>query len=210
MKRELDFEEQKRKRIKPWLVIFLIFLGMIIGLTSLVLFRVGSQREGEVLQKTKVEKSSKATFQVQLTKQQTNELINYYLNEYQKDSKVKYNFVLENQAMLQGTFPFLGHDLNFYLYFEPYVLQNGDVQLKAKSISIGTLSLPISELMKYVKSKFKLPEWVEVNTKEEQIIMHLSKFQLKGGMYIGAEKIDLVGDEIRFNVFLPVSQQQGK
>ena len=93
MKRELDFEEQKRKRIKPWLVILFIFLGMIIGLTSLVLFRVGSQREGEVIQKTKVEKSSKATFQVQLTKQQTNELINYYLNEYQKDSKVKYNFV---------------------------------------------------------------------------------------------------------------------
>ena len=100
--------------------------------------------------------------------------------------------------------------LNFYLYFEPSVLKNGDVQLKAKSISIGTLSLPISELMKFVKLKFKLPEWVEVNSKEEQIIMHLSEFQLKGGMYIGADKIDLVGDEILFNVFLPVSQQKVK
>ena len=210
MNRELEFGEKKKRGMKPWLVVVLIILGIIIGLISIVLFRIGSNREGEVSKKTSGEKRSEATFQVQLTKQQTNELINYYLNEYQKDSKVKYNFVVENQAMLQGTFPFLGHDLNFYLYFEPSVLSNGDVQLKAKSISIGTLSLPISELMKYVKSKFKLPEWVEVNTKDEQITLHLSKFQLKGGMYIGADKIDLVGDEIRFNVFLPVSQQKVK
>ena len=210
MNRELEFGEKKKRGMKPWLVVVLIILGIIIGLISIVLFRIGSNREGEASKKTSVEKRSEATFQVQLTKKQTNELINYYLNEYQKDSKVKYNFIVENQAMLQGTFPFLGHDLNFYLYFEPSVLKNGDVQLKAKSISIGTLSLPISELMKFVKLKFKLPEWVEVNSKEEQIIMHLSEFQLKGGMYIGADKIDLVGDEILFNVFLPVSQQKVK
>lgn len=208
MKRAAEYDENKRKALRPWLVILLIILGIIIGLISIVLFRIGSKREGESTQIVAGEKRTEATFQVQLTKKQTNELMNYYLNEYQKDSKVKYNFVLENQAMLQGTFPFLGHDLNFYLYFEPSVLNNGDVQLKAKSISIGTLSLPISELMGYVKSKFKLPEWVEVNTKDEQITLHLSEFQLKGGMYIGAEKIDLVGDEIRFNVFLPVSQQK--
>lgn len=210
MEHEMDIDQIKKKRLKPGLLILFIIIGILIGVVLILTFRITNKREGVIAEKNSAQKRTEATFQVQLTKKQTNELINYYLGEYQKDSKVKYNFILENQAMLQGSFPFLGHDLNFYLYFEPAVLGNGDVQLKAKSISIGTLSLPISELMRYVKSKFKLPAWVEVNTKEEQITLHLSEFQLKGGMYIGADKIDLVGDEIRFDVFLPVSQKKEK
>ena len=180
--------------------------GIIIGIFAVLVVRINSKREPELATKNTGVVSKESTFQVQLTKSQTNELLNYYLNEFQKDSKVKYSFVLENQALLQGTFPFMGHDLIFYLYFEPTVTDGGNVQLKAKSISIGTLSLPISELMKYVKTQFKLPAWVIVNSKDEIIELHLNEFQLKGGMYLGAEKIDLLGDEIKFNVFLPTKK----
>lgn len=201
-----DQKKKKKKKIKRWQIILLVIAGIMIGIFAVLVFRINSKREPEsITQKTSVA-SKEPTFQVQLTKSQTNELLNYYLNEFQKDSKVKYSFVLENQALLQGTFPFMGHDLIFYLYFEPTVTDGGNVQLKAKSISIGTLSLPISELMKYVKTQFKLPAWVIVNSKDEIIELHLNEFQLKGGMYLGAEKIDLLGDEIKFNVLLPTKK----
>lgn len=194
------------KKIKKWKIALIIILGIIISTAVVLGVRITSKREPASVAKNRGTGSKEATFQVQLNKNQTNELMNYYLNEFQRDSKIKYSFVLENQAMLQGNFPFMGYDLNFYLYFDPTVIEGGDVQLKAKSISIGKLSLPISELMKYVEKKFKLPSWVEVNNKEEMIILHLKEFQLKGGMYLGAEKIDLLGDEIKFNVFLPTKK----
>ena len=50
----------------------------------------------------------------------------------------------------------LGHDIPFYLYFDPYVMANGNVQLKAKSLSIGTLGLPIKEVLKFAKRSYKL------------------------------------------------------
>ena len=202
----MDDQKKNKKKIKRWQISLLVIAGIIIGIFAVLVVRINSKREPELATKNTGVVSKESTFQVQLTKSQTNELLNYYLNEFQKDSKVKYSFVLENQALLQGTFPFMGHDLIFYLYFEPTVTDGGNVQLKAKSISIGTLSLPISELMKYVKTQFKLPAWVIVNSKDEIIELHLNEFQLKGGMYLGAEKIDLLGDEIKFNVFLPTKK----
>ena len=206
MELQMDDQKKNKKKIKRWQIILLVIVGIIIGIFAVLVVRINSKREPELATKNTGVVSKESTFQVQLTKSQTNELLNYYLNEFQKDSKVKYSFVLENQALLQGTFPFMGHDLIFYLYFEPTVTDGGNVQLKAKSISIGTLSLPISELMKYVKTQFKLPAWVIVNSKDEIIELHLNEFQLKGGMYLGAEKIDLLGDEIKFNVFLPTKK----
>ena len=206
MELQMDDQKKNKKKIKRWQISLLVIAGIIIGIFAVLVVRINSKREPELATKNTGVVSKEPTFQVQLTKSQTNELLNYYLNEFQKDSKVKYSFVLENQALLQGTFPFMGHDLIFYLYFEPTVTDGGNVQLKAKSISIGTLSLPISELMKYVKTQFKLPAWVIVNSKDEIIELHLNEFQLKGGMYLGAEKIDLLGDEIKFNVFLPTKK----
>ena len=206
MEQNKEIQGKKKKRIRTWQIVVIVIFGILISLTAVLASRIMGKREPASVTKNIGTGSKEATFQVQLTKNQTNELMNYYLEEFQKDSKVKYSFVLENQAMLQGTFPFMGYDLNFYLYFEPTVSEAGDVQLKAKSISIGTLALPIPELMKYVEKKFKLPTWVEVKNKEELIILHLKDFQLKGGMYLGAEKIDLLGDEIKFNVFLPTKK----
>ena len=198
---------QKFRFENPWKLAFFILIGIIIGTAIFLYIRITAEREKSSVLETPAVVTGEPSFQVQITKDQANQLINFYLNDFQAKSPVKYRFVLENQALLNGTFHFLGHDLNFYLYFEPYVLDNGDVQLKAKSISIGRLSLPISELMSYVKNNFKLPSWVETDTKNEQMIIHLSQYKLANGMYVQAEKIDLLDDNIKFNVFLPIPSE---
>ena len=38
------------------------------------------------------------------------------------------NFIWENEALLNGTFEVLGFPIDFYLYFDPYVMENGNVQ----------------------------------------------------------------------------------
>ncbi len=197
-------EKIVRKK-NPWKISFLILLGLILGSLVFVFTRISEEREPNYQPSQTVIKGD-PTFQVSLKKAQINQIIDYYLNEYQKKSGIKYKFYLEDQALLQGNFKILGHKMKFYLYFDPYVMENGDVQLKAKSLSIGTLELPISQIMSYVQNSYQLPKWVEVNTKSKTILLNLNKFKLENGMRVTAEKINLIDDDIRLNVYLPIDK----
>ena len=195
----------------PWKFAFLLLAGLLLAITLVVSFKAFGEREPDykpkVSQQTKKEDPS---FQVQLKKEQVNQIISFYLNDYLKESGVKYNFYLEQNALLNGTFNVLGFDMQFYLYFDPFVMDDGNVQLKATSLSIGKLALPISQIMKYVSKEFKLPEWVEVSPKKQTITLHLNDFELQNGMYLKEEKINLIDDDIKFNVYLPIEDTKGK
>ena len=97
----------------------------------------------------------------------------------------------------------LNFPITFYLYFDPYVTEEGNVQLKAKSLSIGTLDLPTSEVLKMIKRSFKFPEWIEVNADEQIILIRLDQFRMQNGLFIKANKINLVDDEIQMSLYLP-------
>lgn len=196
---------KKRTKIKNfWKILFFGLLGLVCGIVLLFAFRIISHREPDlVIGETRAELNDEPVFQVSLTKSQTNDLINFFLDDFQKDSELKYYFRLENKALLTGTYNLLGYDIDFYVYFEPYVLENGDLQLIAKSLSIGTLSLPTSELLKYVEKNLPIPEWVEVDPENEKILLHLNEYSLNNGMSVKVEELNLVDDKILINVYLP-------
>lgn len=173
----------------PWKIAFLVLVGLVIGSVAFVTFRATQVREPVVT--------------IQSKKQQVNKLIDFYLADFQKGSDIKYKFYLENDALLNGTFQVLGHDIPFYLYFDPYVMANGNVQLKAKSLSIGTLGLPIKEVLKFAKRSYKLPKWVEINPDDQTVLLRLDQFRMQNGLFVRAEKINLVDDDIRMNIYLP-------
>ena len=97
----------------------------------------------------------------------------------------------------------LGFPVSFYLYFDPFVMANGNIQLKAKSLSIGALGLPINQVLKMIQNNSEIPEWIDIQPKEEMIILRLDQFELKNGMFFRADKINLVDNEIQLNVYLP-------
>lgn len=203
-----DLKEAKKMKTQknPWRTYFLILLGIIIGLVLFVVIQVSGQREKEYVAQQEQIESKEPSFSVQLKKAQVNELISYYLNDFLKETGVDYKFYLEDKALLNGTFDILGYDMQFYLYFDPFVMENGDVQLKAKELSLGKLPLPISQVMTYAQKKFTVPEWVEIDPEKEIVTLHLSQFTLQNKMKIKAEKINLVDDDIRFNVFIPTTE----
>lgn len=207
-----SIENGFKKLLKnPWKMAFLVLIGLLIGATVFLVSRMMTARESTYKPaEESVSNEQDATFQVQLKKHQVNQIISYYLNDFLKDSGVQYDFYLEDRALLNGTFKVLGYDMQFYLYFDPYVTEEGNIQLKATSISIGSLPLPISEIMKYVAKDFDVPKWVEVLPKEQTIVLHLDEFKLQNGMFVKAEKINLIDDDIRFNVYLPIDSNQTK
>ncbi|AQP54724.1 hypothetical protein CBF34_04145 [Vagococcus penaei] len=186
----------------PWKIAFLTLIAIILGMVLFVGTRVTTTRSNYDANAKTNQISKEPTFQVLLKKDQINNILNFYLDDFMKKSGVDYSFALDNEAMLEGTFELLGHPTHFYLYFEPYVLTDGNVQLRAKNLSVGTLSIPISAMINYISHSVDFPDWVEVNADKQTITLHLDKFTLSNGMQIRADKINLIDDEISFSVYL--------
>ncbi|MGK0551794.1 YpmS family protein [Enterococcus faecalis] len=198
-----------KKPVNKWKVAFLILLGVVIGTVAFLMVRMTQVREPAFKATPKiVEKSGEPVITIQSKKKQINDLIEFYLEDFQKGSDIQYKFYLENEALLNGTFRVLGHDIQFYLYFDPYVMDDGNVQLKAKSLSIGTLGLPVKEILKFVKRGYKLPKWVEVNPEDKTILLRLDQFRMQNGLFIRAEKINLVDDDIQMSIYLPKEKEK--
>lgn len=197
------------KKINGWMVAFFVLLGVVVGSGIVVASRILEPREVLTSNSAKlVERDGSPVVTIESTKQQVNELIAFYLQDYSEKSGLDYTFTLENQALLNGQFKVLGMPVNFYLYFDPYVMENGNVQLKAKSLSIGTLGVPIKEVMKLVKRSYKLPSWIEIKPSDGTVLIRLDQFRMQNGLFIKAEKIDLVDDKIKASLYLPASDEK--
>ncbi|MCF1585477.1 YpmS family protein [Tetragenococcus koreensis] len=192
-----------------WKVAFLALLGIIVGLVGFFFLRATQQRE--VIQydtQPIVQREGEPVLSINSDKEQINALIDFYLQNYQKDSDVEYHFQLENQAMLTGDFKVLGAPITFYLYFDPYVTDDGNVQLQADSLSIGTLDLPVKQVMKMIEKSFKFPKWIEFNPDEETVLVRLDQFRMENGLFVKAEKINLVDDDIQVSLYLPQDKEK--
>lgn len=195
--------KKKRRQLNPWKTAFFLLLALILGSGAFLTSRILAIREPNYKAAPTVQREGDPILSINTNKEKVNQVIDYYLEEYLDNGDIQYHFALENEAMLTGEFEILTFPVTFYLYFDPFVMENGNVQLRAKSLSVGTLNLPISQVMKMVERNFKFPEWIEVNSEEQNIMIRLDKFQMANGLFMKANRINLLDDEIQFSLYLP-------
>ncbi|WP_368252263.1 YpmS family protein [Enterococcus sp. 2201sp1_2201st1_B8_2201SCRN_220225] len=195
--------KKKLSHINPWKAAFFLLVAFLLGSGVFLASRVLAIREPNYKAAPSVEREGDPILSINTNKEKVNQMIDYYLEEYLDNGDIQYHFALENEAMLTGEFEILTFPVTFYLYFDPFVMENGNVQLRAKSLSVGTLNLPVSEVMKMVKRNFKFPQWIEVNSEEQNIMIRLDKFQMANGLFMKANRINLLDDEIQFSLYLP-------
>ena len=191
-------------KLNPWKAAFLFLVAVLIGGFLLLFTRLTQERENvsQIIAENVVREGD-PVITINSNKEQVNHFVDFYLADLQKDAEQQYQFVLKNEALLTGEFDLLGFPVSFYLYFDPFVMANGNIQLKAKSLSIGALGLPINQVLKMIQNNSEIPEWIDIQPKEEMIILRLDQFELKNGMFFRADKINLVDNEIQLNVYLP-------
>lgn len=194
---------QQKSKANGWKWAFLILLSIVIGTIIWVFTQLTPVIIGEPNLET-LDSSDEVMFQVSTKKDDINQLVASYL----KDEKivkgpVNYQFKLEDQAQLVGTFQVFGHDVQFQLFLEPYVMENGNLQFKATGLSIGKLNLPITFALNQIENQLNMPKWVAVDSEQETIVFNLNEFTLESGMHFSVDKIDLAENDIRINVFVP-------
>ena len=200
---EKIIENKKKVTINGWKIAFIVLACTLIGGSLVLLSRLTQEREDiPALVGNPFEPSGAPLVTLQSQKEQINKIAAVYLDSLQADSKNQsdqnYQFILKNEALITGKFDLLGFPMNFY----PFVMDDGNIQLKAKSLSVGLLDLPINQVLKMIAKASKLPEWIEVNAKNEMIILHLNQLELKNGLYVQAKTINLVEDKIEFKLYL--------
>jgi uncharacterized protein YpmS len=187
-----------------WKKGFLLLLGidlLIVVILSLLILIPSTNKDKP---KSTPQKGDSVSFQVKSNKNDLNILINHYLKEQAVDSPIDYQVILGDEVELYGTLPFFSEKLNMKLTFEPEALSNGDLVLKQKSISIGSLNLPVSYVMKFISDNYKIPKGVDIRPNDKLVYVNMQQLKLKSDIKIKVNKFDLKKNDIAFTLVVPV------
>ncbi|MFK4880701.1 YpmS family protein [Lactococcus petauri] len=191
---------KNKKTIWKWL--FLALLAINLGIFAFISSRVFNVRDQESLGQVSKPKETTEVAKITTNRNQLNQLINTYLQDFQT-SDMSYKFYLSNsQAVLEASYQLFGQKIPLYIYFEPLALNDGSVALQVKNVSAGSLNLPTSAVLAYVKSSIKLPAFVEVLPTKDQVILHLPQLTLADNLYLKANQLDLVSGNFTFNLMI--------
>lgn len=187
-----------------WKTGFFLLLGFIVLIVIILLslIMIPSNENGKVQQT--VPDNKNVSFEVKSNKADLNVLINQYIKKEAADSPIEYSIQLQDEVELYGTLPFFSQEVDLKLTFEPEALENGDLVLKQKSISVGSLPLPVSYVLKFIKENYKLPNGVEIQPNEKIVHVNMQQLKLKSDVRIKANRFDLKKDDIAFTILVPV------
>ena len=196
-----------KKQADLWKWAFAILLGLVLGFIVFVWVQVTtpSSDQKQIATQTTQKQGQYANVNVVLNKEQLSAAVNYYLQQNQKKGAIKYRFVLDRSAILMGTTKILGKDVSFTLYATPRLDDSGNLELKTKSVAIGSLNAPPSFVLGYIKNNYDLGKWAKINASKATITLDLNQLTKKQGIKIQGEKFDLNQDDLQFKVAFPLS-----
>lgn len=196
---------RQTKRIKnKWKKLFygLLAVNLIIAITiiTLVLWPVSSKKVQPI---DRIDSGESSEFIIRSTKGNLNDLVNAYIEKFQRGTIHQYSVSLEDDVHLQGELPVFSSTVPLSIRLDPIVQDNGDIILKQKSISIGLLELPNKTIMNYIKKHLPMPEWVRVIPNDEEIYVAISEMDIRSNFQVGIEQFDLEANDLSFKIKVP-------
>ncbi|MEH7275870.1 YpmS family protein [Neobacillus vireti] len=190
--------------INKWKRGFFLLLGLnaLIVILLISLIFIPADENGKI--HPGVPNNNSVSFEVTSNKDDLNRLINQYIKKEAGDSPVEYSVRLENEVELYGAIQFFSQELDLKLTFKPEALENGDLVLKQQSISLGSLHLPVSYVLKFIKENYKLPNGVDIQPNDKLIYVNMQQLKLKSDVKIKANRFDLIKDDIAFTILVPI------
>ncbi|TMU86847.1 DUF2140 family protein [Bacillus sp. BHET2] len=191
-----------------WKVGFFVLLGMIVAGLIIIVSMVFMPIKEDALPKSSKGSNQEVGFNVETNKKDLNLIIEHYIKEEGMQGPVDYDVQLKDDVELMGSVPVFTSNLDFKLDFEPKALENGDILLKQKSISVGSLNLPVSYVLKVLRDSYHFPDWVKIQPSDELIYVSLQDMKLKSDIKVRAKEFDLEEDNISFRLLVPVDRAQ--
>ena len=187
-----------------WKTGFFLLLGFIVLIVIILLslIMIPSNENGKVQQT--IPNNKNVSFEVKSNKADLNVLINQYIKKEAADSPIEYSIQLQDEVELYGTLQFFSQEVDLKLTFEPEALENGDLILRQKQISIGHLQLPVPVVLKFIRDSYDIPSWITIRPNDEEMYVNLHDLKLKSDTKVRVNTFDLKRDNIAFTLLVPI------
>jgi uncharacterized protein YpmS len=184
-----------------------LFLGIVGANVCFVLFffifLLWPVSDTEISKEELLEEEPGAEFTISSSKQNLDELVNQYVDNYMKDKDDKYTVKFDENVQLLGSIEAFQTDIPISITLEPSVQENGDLVLYASDMSLGLLGLPEKKILEYVKKELETPEWVNIDPKNQLIYIGVTQMEVKSNFKVKVQSFDLKNDHITFKIKVP-------
>ncbi|MBS4203204.1 YpmS family protein [Lederbergia citrea] len=192
------------KNKNTWKILFIALLTIniliVVSLGTLLFLASDQERVPESNPNSK----TVSEFFIRTEKDDLNKLINHYIEKEGLNGPIHYQVLLTDEVELYGEVKVFSETMQLKMTFEPIALDNGDLVLEQKTLSLGGVKLPVSYILKFIRDAYKFPEWVIIQPNDKQIYVALQKMRLNGGIRVRTEEFNLAEDRISMKMLVPV------
>lgn len=191
---------EKKQRANLWKWAFFGLLTLIVGFFIYLAVSIqpvvinGPNLEPVTVSNEAIELST------EMNKEDAEQVVNAYLNTTLGQEFSGYQIALTDQLEIHGPLTVFGFEVPFALYFEPFVQENGNIQLRGETVELANFSLPVSAVMSLLARQIDFPEFIAVNSEEQVIMLNLNELTKDYNFDLEMTKIDLEAGILELNL----------
>lgn len=186
-----------------WKISFFLLAGIVAAAIVYLFILIGTTADSDPIPPAKEQTKASHTLTVSATKEDFEGIANTFLRRAMKNEPLPVTIEVKDDIMLISELTVFSYTLPVTMHFNPNVLEDGNILLKQSSLELGQLNLPPSTVLKVLRDSVKLPEWMLVRPKEEEIFIDLSDLQISGDIQVKAKEFNLAEDEILLEIIIP-------
>lgn len=185
-----------------WKISFFVLAGLVAATLVYLFILIGSQSESAPLPEAKV--MGKGNYlTVKATKEDVEGIANTYIKKAMNKEPLPIVMEVRDDIVLKSELTVFSYTLPVIMHFNPVVREDGNLTLKQSSLEIGQLNIPPSTVLKILRDSIKLPPWMIVRPKEEEVFIDLNALPISGDIRVQAKQFDLENDEILLEIMIP-------
>ncbi|MCZ2258253.1 YpmS family protein [Sporosarcina sp. G11-34] len=186
-----------------WKVGFFVLFGLIAAAVVALVVFISSSPESVDVPNAGVSTAPNHLLTVRATKEDFEGIANTYIRKAMDGEPLPVTLEVKDNIVLTSELTVFAYTLPVTLFFDPIVREDGNLILKQTSVEIGKLNIPPSTVLKILKDSVKLPPWMIVRPKEEELFINLSAIPVSGDLEIKAKEFNLAKDEIILEIVIP-------
>lgn len=194
-------KEKNVKKVNKWKWAFLLLLFIIL-LGFFAFLKLLEPRSIEKNKDTVYSTADEIEITSSLNKKDAEFVMNSYLDTQTEDENISYQIEIDEVIDLTSTIKIQSLELPIEMTFEPFATDKGNLQLRAQSMEVASLSLPLGLVLKLLTNQIDLPEYVQVDSKEKIIQVDFNGLRNYYPYGIELERVDLKTDDIQLKLFV--------
>lgn len=186
-----------------WKISFFALAGLVAAAIIYLFIVIGTAAESVPIPTNERKTGNGNYLTVNATKEDFEGIANTYIQEATKKEPLPVTLEVKNDIILSSELTVFSYTLPVIMHFDPVVREDGNLTLKQSSVEIGKLNIPPSTILKILKDSVKLPPWMIVRPKEEELFIDLGALPISGDLQVRAKEFNLYEDEIILEIFIP-------